>query len=187
MGRKFLLYDEIKATQVACLLLGLNGGEMDYAKCIKLLYSIEREALNRWLRPVFYDDLYSMPHGQVVSQTQDRAEYRSRKARSYWGEHIENDGNNNLRLIKGCDRNKLSRAEIELIEEISEKNKYKTAKQLFNEHHDPAFFPEYKDPQGSSIKTSYSKLLRILGKTPEQIKEFEEDIDELKYLEEMKR
>jgi len=187
MSRKLSLYNEIKSTQVACLLLKLNGGQMDYAKTIKLLYSIEKESLNRWMRPLFYDDLYSMPHGQVVSQTQDRAEYREHKAISFWSEHIENDGKNSLRIIKECGRGKLSRAEIGLIEEIYNTNKHKTPEQLFKEHHDPALFPEWKDPHGSRIKTSYNELLKKLGKNQAEIKEFEDDIDEMKYLEEVKR
>lgn len=187
MSKKHSLYNEIKATQVACLLLKLNGGEMDYAKCIKLLYSIEREALNRWMRPVIYDDLYSLPYGQVVSQTLDKAEYWGQATKSFWGEYLENYDGKNIRLIKECGRGKLSRAEIDLIEEIFRANKDKTAEQLFGEHHNPALFPEYQDPYGSSIKTTYAKLLRTLGKTKEQIKEFEEDMNELAYLEEMTR
>ncbi len=187
MSKRRSLYDEMKATQVACVLLKLNGGQMDYAKTIKLLYSVEREALNRWMRPVIYDELCSMPWGQVVSQTQDRAEYRQRKPKSFWHEYIENDGQNNLQAIKYCGNGKLSRAEIELIEEIYNINKNKTPEQLFDEHHNPTLFPEWKDPHGSSIKTTYPYLLGILGKTQEQIKEFEEDIDELRYLEKMKR
>lgn len=187
MSRRRSLYNEIKATQAACLLLEFNGREMDYAKCIKLLYSIEREALSRWMRPVIYDDLYSLPYGQVVSRTMDRAGYQNRDAESFWGEHIRNFDGNNLYLVKECGREKLSRAEINLIKEVFEVNKNKTAKQLFDEHHNPALFPEYKNPHRSSIETTYSKLLHILGKTQEQIEEFEKDLDELAYLEEVKQ
>lgn len=179
MGKRRSLYNEIKATQAACLLLEFNGGEMDYAKCIKLLYSIEREALNRWMRPVIYDDLYSLKYGQIVSETLDRAKYRERKAKSFWGEHLENYDRQNIRLIKECGRGKLSRAEIDLIKEVYETNKNKTPEQLFDEHHNPALFPEYKDPHGSRIETTYSELLRILGKTQEEIEEFEADLDKL--------
>jgi len=179
------LYDEIKATQAAALLLELNGGSIDYAKCIKLLYSIEKEALNRWMRPVIYDDLYSMPHGQAVSQTMDRAEYQVRKAKSFWSDYIETSADNNLRLVKECGKGKLSRAEIELIKEIFELNRNKTTRQLFDEHHNAKLFPEWKDPHGSSIKTTYSDLLYSLGKTVDQIKEFEEHLIELAYLKAM--
>lgn len=179
------LYNEIKATQTAALLLELNGGSIDYAKCIKLLYSIEKESLNRWMRPVIYDDLYSMPFGQAVSQTMDRAAYRQRKAKSFWSDHIETSADNNLQLIRECGKEKLSRAEIELIKEISESNRNKTTEQLFDEHHDAKLFPEWKDPHGSSIKTTYSDLLHSLGKTLDQIKEFKEHLIELAYLKKM--
>jgi hypothetical protein len=179
---KLSLYNEVKATQTTALLLELNGGEMDYAKCTKLLYNIEREALNRWTRPVMFDELYSLPFGQVVSKTLDKAKFENQNNRSFWREHIETYNENNIRLIKDCGRGKLSRAEIELIKEFNENYKGKTPGQMIDEHHNPKLFPEWKDPGHSRIKTSYSDLLRILGKTPEQIKEFEQDLSALKHL-----
>jgi len=181
------LYNEIKATQVVALLLELNGGEMDYAKCIKLLYNIEREALNRWMRPVIFDDLFSLPHGQVVSKTLDRAKLENQGVKSFWRDHLETNNENNIRLIKECGRGKLSRAEIELIKEFSQKYKDKTPGQMMDEHHNPELFPEWKNPQGSSKKTMHSDLLRLLGKTNKQIEEFEEDMNELAYLGKMTR
>lgn len=178
-------YNEIKATQVAALLLKLNGGEMDYAKCTKLLYNIEREALNRWMRPVIFDDLFSLPLGQVVSKTLDKAKFENQGVKSFWREHLETYNANNIRLIKECEKERLSRAEIALIKEFFQKYKDKTPEQMFNEHHDPKLFPEWKDPGGSSIETTYFDLLRLLGKTQEQIKEFEEDMNELACLEEI--
>jgi hypothetical protein len=183
MVKKRYLYDEVKATQVAALLLAQSGGEMNYATCIKLLYGIEREAINRWLRPVLYDDLYSLPYGQVVSNTLDLAEPKSRPVQTFWGEYIKTRDDNTIQLIKECGIEKLSRAEISLIKEIYEANKNKTPGQLFDEHHDPKLFPEYKNPGRSSIKTSYVDLLRALGKTEEQIKEFEDNLDALANLE----
>ena len=187
MNKKRTLYNEIKATQVAAILLELNGGEMDYAKCIKLIYNIEREALNRWLRPVIFDDLFSLPHGQVVSKTLDRAKFENQSNKSFWRDHLVTDSNDNIRLIKECGREKLSRAEIDLTKEIFQKYKDKTTGQMFDEYKDPKLFPEWKDPHRSSIETTYSDLLHLLGKTQEQIKEFEEDVNELAYLEEMTR
>jgi len=187
MSKKLSLYKEIKATQVACFLLELNGGSMDYLKCIKLLYSIEREALKRWLRPVIYDELYSLPHGQVVSQTLDRAEYRSRPAKSFWGDYLRTDANNTIHINQDCGIDELSRAEIDLIKEVLEGNKDKTPEQLMKEHHNHALFPEWKNPGDSRIKTNYSDLLTLLSKTEEQIKEFEADLEELANLEKFAR
>jgi len=176
------LYDEVKATQVASMLLELNGGKMDYAKCIKLLYNIEREALNRWMRPVIYDDLFSLPHGQVVSKTLDKAKVENQDVDSFWQKHIRTLDGNNIKLINECGKGKLSKAEINLINEYFKKYQHQTAGQMMDEHHDPGLFPEWKNPNGSSSKTSYQDLLCSLGKTDEQIREFEEDLVELKRL-----
>lgn len=181
------LYNEVKATQVASLLLKLNGGSMDYLKCIKLLYAIEKEAINRWLRPVIYDELFSLPHGQVVSQTLDRAEYRSHPAKSFWGNHLKTTSDNTIHLTTDSGIDRLSRAEIDLIREVYQKNRDKTPEQLMNEHHNPALFPEWKNPGQSRIKTKYSDLLTLLRKTEEQIEEFETDLKELANLEALTR
>lgn len=179
------LYNEVKATQVAAVLLELNGGTMDYAKCIKLLYNIEREALSRWMRPVIYDDLCSMPHGQVVSKTLNKAKLENQNMESFWREHLETNEDNTIRLIKDCGKGKLSRAEAELIKEYFEKYKDKTAGQMMDEHHDPKLFPEWKNPHGSSKKTEKSYLLHVLGKNSSQIRAFTQDMSELARLKEM--
>ena len=131
---KLTLYDEVKATQVGTLLLDLNNNEMDYLKFNKLLYNIERESINRWTRPLIFDDLYSMPHGQVVSKTLNRTKPENQGVETFWREHIVNS-NNNMRLIKNANTDKLSGAEISLIKEIFERDKNKTPAQMWNEHH----------------------------------------------------
>src|SRR4030042_1227916 len=178
------LYNEEKATQLASLLLKLNGGSMDFLKCIKLLYAIEKEAINRWLRPVIFDELYSLPHGQVVSETLDRAEYRIRPPRSFWNKYLTTTSNNVIHANEDCGVDRLSRAEIDLAKEIYEKNRTKTPEQLMNEHHNPKLTPEWKNPGQSRIKTKYSELLSLLNKTQKQIDEFEADLKELANLEE---
>jgi hypothetical protein len=187
----FSLYNEIKATQIAAYLLSLNGGSMEYYKCLKLLYSIEREAINRWLRPVIYDNLVSMPHGQVVSQTLTRSRYRTRPAKTYWAEYLKttkekfiSDETNNktLHLMKNVGMDRLSLAEIELINEVYKANKNKSVNDIIAEHHNPKLFPEWKKTDSTSIPTEYFELLNILGKTREQIEEFDTDIKELNIL-----
>ena len=172
------LYNEIKATEAACLLVQLNGGKMGYAKCIKLLYGIEREALKRWMRPVIFDDLYSLPHGQIVSKTMNLAQGLKETDESFWSQHLRKE-NNVIYQKKEAGLEKLSVAEIDLIKEIYEANKNKTINQIFAEHHTPALYPEYRDPHGSAIKTEYPDLLNVLGKTPKQIAEFEADLKAL--------
>jgi hypothetical protein len=194
IDKKRTLYNEIKATQIAAYLLNLNGGTMEYYKCIKLLYSIERESIRRWLRPAIYDNLVSMPHGQVVSQTLDRSKYRTRPAKTYWCDYlqttkddfIEDETNNKtLRLIKKCGTDRLSQSERELIREIYKANKNKSVDDIIAEHHNPSIFPEWKKTEKTSIPTDYSDLLGILGKTQEELDEFNTDLDELAVLREL--
>ena len=180
-------YKEEKATQATCLLLELSGGEMSLLKLMKLLYNIEREALNRWMRPITFGNTCSMPHGQVISEMYDNAKIINQGKESYWTAHIRTLSNNKVRLISDrCDIDKLSRAEIKLIREMFEKYKDKTALRMRNEHHNEELFPEYRNPGNSSIMTTYEDILTALGKTEEQIKEFERDLRELSILEGIK-
>ena len=178
------LYDEGKATQVGTMLLSLNNNRMDYLKFNKLLYNIEREAINRWTRPLIFDDLYSLPHGQVVSKTLDRTKLENQGVETFWREHIVNSGNT-VRLIKGADTDKLSGAEINLIKEMFIKYKGKTPEQMIDEHHNNNLFPEWENPGSSSIQTSYDTLLEALGKTDEQIQDFKVELSRLKKLKEI--
>jgi hypothetical protein len=178
------LYDEVKATQVGTLLLMLNNNEMDYLKFIKLLYNVERESINRWTRPLMFDDLFSMPHGQVVSKTLDRVKPENQGVETFWREHIVNQ-NNNVQLIKSADIDRLSRAEIILIKEMSDRYKDKSALEMREEHHNPSLFPEYKDPGDSNIRTTYDTLLKCLGKTDEQIQDFKVELSRMKKLKEI--
>jgi len=178
------LYDEVKATQVGTLLLHLNDNQMDYLKFNKLLYNIERESINRWTRPLIFDDLYSMPHGQVVSKTLDRTKSENQGVETFWRKHIVSS-NNNVHLIKSADTDKLSRVEISLIKEMLQKYKDKTALQMREEHHNPSLFPEWKDPGNSNTKTSYDVLLKALSKTDEQIQDFKAELSRLRKLKEI--
>lgn len=181
---KLSLYDEIKATQVGSFLLELNHAEMDYLKFIKLLYNIERESINRWTRPLIFDNLYSMEHGQVVSKTLDRAKPENQGVETFWRGYIVNS-DNNVHLIKTTNKDRLSRAEVNLIKELFEKYKDKTPLQMRQEHHTPELFPEWKDPGNSSIKTTYDDLLKVLGKTSEQIQDFKIELSRLRKLKEI--
>lgn len=181
---KHSLYDEGKATQVGTMLLNLNNNEMDYLKFNKLLYNIERESINRWTRPLIFDDLYSLPHGQVASKTLDRTKLENQGVETFWREHIVNS-DNNVRLIKDTKTDKLSEAEINLIKEMFLKYKDKTPEQMIEEHHNHNLFPEWENPGSSSKKTTYDVLLKALGKTDEQIQDFKIELSRLKKLKEI--
>ena len=174
MFRASLLYDETKATQVAGFLLKQNDGCMNLLKFTKIMYNIEREALGRWSHPVTYSTICSMREGQVLSEIYDNT--KPNRHRPIWKECIDtNRETNTVSLKKESPVGKLCRAEINLIKEIYQRDKDKSPGQLVNEHHK---YPEYVDPGDSSIITDYENLLSILGKSQEDIREFESDIRE---------
>lgn len=177
------MYNEKKATQSAVLLLKLNDGHMNYMKLIKLLYNIDREAMRQWARPVTYDDLFSLPHGLVVSKTLDKAETGTPIYRSYWDNFIRTEGRDNV-LTEDCGDDELSPAEIDLIIRLDKKYKHKGQFDMRREHHNPRLFPEYIDPKGSSIRMSYAQVFHELGFDDDDIAEITSEMEELFLLEE---
>ncbi len=178
MSIKMPKYNEEKATQVAALLLKQSNCSMDLLKFMKIMYNIEREALERWSFPITYASICSMPDGQVLSETYDNTKPNNRRA--FWDEYIDTDNSRKIVSLKrSCPTGELCRAEISLIKEIYNRDKDKSPNQLMNEHHK---YPEYVNPSGSSIPTDYTKLLKVLGKTPEQISSFKNDMRSEAYL-----
>ena len=90
-----------------------------------------------------------------------------------------------MRLIKNAGTDELSRAEISLIKEMSQKYRNKTASQMIDEHHNASLFPEWKDPGSSSIRTTYDELFKVLGKTDEQTQDFKAELSRLRKLKEL--
>lgn len=181
MSIKMPKCNEEKATQAAALLLTQSNCSMDLLKFMKIMYNIEREALERWSFPVTYASICSMPDGQILSEIFDNTKPHNRRV--FWDEYIDTDrSRNSVSLKKGCPTGKLCRAEISLIKEIYNRDKDKSPIQLSDEHHE---YPEYVDPGHSSIPTDYAKLLKVLGKTPEQISAFKNDMCGEAHLEEL--
>ena len=178
-----VLYDELKAAQTTGLLLKLSGGKENLLKLIKLLYAIERESIQCRLCPFTYDKLVSMPHGQVVSNTYDHI--KSNSPTGIWGDCFKTTSKGKektVHLLKECGISKLSMANIALIKEIYQRNVDKSPEDLEREHHDPRITPEYVNPLGSSIKTNYASLLKLLGKTQIEIENFNADLKEIAFI-----
>ena len=172
-------YNEEKATQVAAFLLQQGNCSMGLLKLTKIMYNIQREAIERWSFPITYDSIYSMREGQVLSDTYDNTKLHNHRV--FWDEYIDRR-QDVIYLKNSCPTGQLSRAEMSLIKEIYNRDKDKSLDQLLDEHHN---YPEWVDPGDSSIPTDYVKLLKVLGKTPEQISAFKNDMGSEAYLEEL--
>jgi uncharacterized phage-associated protein len=162
-----LRFDEMKATQAAAYFLALRGGQMHYIKLVKLLYLADREALLRWGVPLTTDRHVSMDNGPVTSRilnliTEDRP-------KPIWSQFISAPlGEYEVRLLKPAPKDRLSRAEEKLMQEIFDRYGHRNRWDIIeNVMHK---LPEWQDPQGSSIPIQLRDILRGAGESEEEIR-----------------
>lgn len=109
-----------KATEVACLFLEREGGTMNIMKLVKLVYLLDRLALERVGVPVAGGMCFSMRNGPVNSALLDLI-----NAGSLWGEknddwerYISDRSGHEVKLRKKPKIQNLSPFEVRLVEEI---------------------------------------------------------------------
>jgi uncharacterized phage-associated protein len=177
-------YREDKATQAAARLLQFRGGRMSHLKLIKLLYIVERESLIRFGVPVMYDSYASLPYGPIPSATLDRINEPEFYSDGYWNRHIAPKVNNEVSLRESTTvpNDQLSRVEESLIDEVYSTYGNLTRCELVDLTHT---FPEYQDPQGSSIPIDPSDILRAEGYSDEEIGEIRSVWEEAAYAREL--
>ena len=176
-------FREDKTTQAAAILIGLSEGTINYMKLVKLLYLVDREALNRWGQPVTFDDYFSMDHGPVLSRTLDLINEGARPGRSsYWHEHISPPEDYFVTLLRSAGTDKLSDAEIDLIREVHEQCGHMDKWELVDLLHE--MLPEWIDPQGSSAPIAYEDILTAVGKDESEVRCIRNELDLIAYVDE---
>src|SRR5687767_1185192 len=112
-------FNQRKAAHAASVFLRLRGNRMSYLKLIKLLYLLDRTALDRWDRPVTGDRYVSMKLGPVLSNVRDLIVWDQPSSESdLWHELIRTAGDFEVELKQMVEPDSLSPRELELIQEI---------------------------------------------------------------------
>src|SRR5229473_2225152 len=94
-------FNQTKAAQAAAVFLRLRGNKMSYLKLIKLLYLLDRTALDRWERPVTGDRYVSMKLGPVLSNVRDLIVWEQPGSETdLWHQLIRNTGSFEVELKK---------------------------------------------------------------------------------------
>lgn len=158
-------FNEIKATQVAALLLSLNNNELNYTKLIKLLYIIEKISLERFNCPVIGDEYYSLPKGPIVSRILNiiKNDWTYEGDGNYWNIYLSK--NNKILQLKGNPgTNELSKRETKLIIEIDEKFKKHSFGDMIDYCHLKELFPEWEDPKRLNLKRLEIDIEKLLLK-----------------------
>jgi uncharacterized phage-associated protein len=161
-----MTFDETKATQIAAKFLKLSGGSIQYLALIKLLYKLDREAINRWGVPVTTDRYVSMKLGPVTSNIYNLIKASAdSSAPTFWSAHIERK-DYDVVLTSDPNDTELSEAEERLAEEIFNKDGGKGGFALAEECHKE--FPEWENPGNSSTPIYIESILAALGKSEDE-------------------
>ena len=170
-----LVFDEVKATQAAALMIGLAGGDLSYMSLIKLLYRSDREALRRWGFPITTDHYVSMDYGPVTSTIYDRIKTGANAWAhpSFWGTCIVKS-KYNVTVISDPGTSELSKAEENLLAEIFSTHGHKDQFELADETH--ADFPEWKNPGGSSSSIDLAEIIDALGLSEDDTRNIEAQV-----------
>jgi len=148
---------------------------------IKMLYLADRELLLRRGHPLTGDQPVSMKNGPVLTTTYDLTKGGAVEHRAYWEQYITNApcGYTYVSLIKESGSNYLSKAEIQVLDEVFEKFHNFSWKQLVDYCHD---LPEWENPGDSSLSIDFKKILAALGKSQTEIAEIESQATESRVL-----
>jgi len=172
-------FSEVKTTQVACLILKTVEKTVEYEWLVKLMYDINRRALDEWGRPAIYDQAYSLPLGQVLSTTLDLAKDKAVDLGDYWNKYIQKIDDYHITLIGDCEDGELSDDEVDLITRMAGENKDISTFDLRDKHHNE--YKEYKKPTGlfkRRIPTEITDILDALGLNDDEISAIASEIQE---------
>ncbi len=113
------IFDSLKTTQAAGVLLSLEKRVMDRMRLLKLLYIADRELLAARGRTLTGDRAVAMNYGPVLSQTYNLTEGNEDSPED-WDKHIRSVGDQ-LVLMGDPGRGELSRREVDKLNELTER------------------------------------------------------------------
>ncbi len=137
-----------KTVQAAAVLLSLDGDRMESIRLLKLLYIADQEILAENGAPITGDKAVALEHGPMLGQVYQLIKGQTSRA-GEWADTLRTV-NHNVELRKPVDRGKLNRAEVEKLQEVTDRHRNDTAWEICDQTHD---FPEWKDNYVSNAST----------------------------------
>jgi uncharacterized phage-associated protein len=156
-------YKERKAAQVAAFFALKEQGSINILKLAKLLYLAERESMNRFDEPMFFDRLVSMDHGPVTSIALNQVNGLSQS--TDWDSYIAGRSGYNINVIHGLNiqcLNELSRADLRVLNDLWDEFGEMSQYQIRDWTH--VNCPEWENPHGSSEPIPNDRVFKFLGK-----------------------
>jgi uncharacterized phage-associated protein len=182
-GNLVLNFNIKKAKAAAAYLIERSGGSQEMFFLIKMLYYADRLALTEWGNSITGDSFASLKKGPIVSEIynfmKDPATRPNQNPNEIeWRESFGRTGNN-ISLRKAVEVDVLSEREIYVLEK-SRKTIGGIRGSVANWLHDNC--PEWEDPHGSSIPIDPATILRIAGRSDEEINEIEQTNKQVQFL-----
>jgi uncharacterized phage-associated protein len=177
-------FDLKKVIQIVNYLLKKNNGQMNYTKLIKILYIADKECLKQAEYTITGDVYQSMYNGPVLSNIYDYVKgNKDENSQRYWDTFFSKI-RYDLKLVRdnNLEHDLLNKREKRILDIIMDEYELKNYQELIEITHNKDLFPEVRwDKVGystSSIKIE--DIFKSLGKTSEQIKEIEKELQEHK-------
>jgi uncharacterized phage-associated protein len=176
-------FDAEKTIQAAGYILKQHQGTATRLRLLKILYIADRESLRERLRQITSDAAAAMDHGPVHVRTYDVLKGQ-RPESSAWGQFIAQEGPRICRLVQDPGVSRLSKYEMEKLDDICHKWQWHDDYDLAHATHSFSEWQENKPDEGSSKPIPFDDILKALGladyahELKEQAKE-DEELDRL--------
>ena len=179
-------FKERKAAQVTRLFIRCNGGQsFSTRKLLKLVYLVDRKALELWGFPVTYDTPKNLPYeGLRLGHTYDLIDPPKKKSNalsmfmsdSYWYHYFckSNEGHYTIPTELNPGTADLSRAEIELVGNVFDQFGYKTDEQLDDYCRTLPESGHSETPHGD---IDWKVLLQAVGRADKDLAEIKKDLE----------
>lgn len=116
-----LSFDVDKAVQVAAVILRNEGKRMSRLRLLKLMLIADRECLRRTGRPILGSKVVAMNNGPLHSDVYDLIK-GTHKDEARWSWFISKAGQRDVKLTREPPVGMLSRHEIELLNDVSDRH-----------------------------------------------------------------
>lgn len=162
-----MAFNQVKTAQVASWIIAKCGNPIEVLKLMKLLYLVDRRAMELYGYSVTGDRMVSMPHGPVLSQTLAVINGAGRPdTQGGWDSRMTDREGRRIGLKPGVDvspdaLDELSDMDLQIMEEVVNEHGARRAWDLREYTHNEC--PEWEDPQGSSRPISSEQLFSAFG------------------------
>ena len=154
--------DHRKAIEASALLLRLSSHkEMDRKRLLALLYLSDRESLQKTGRPIIGGRISALKHGPIHSEVYDLIKGAGQR-QVEWSKSFEND-DYRIKLRDDGDAivSSLSRFEVDLLNDVSQRHSGFGTWELAELTHTPEYDKNYKE--GTSTTIPFDDMIEAVG------------------------